>query len=123
MTRHINRRHFLGGVTVGAAGLAMPALTGCAPSAGSGAAGGKQVTLQVMYESNEVTPKIISDFEAANPGIRISLIKNDSARLLSMLAAGQAPDLFEAVGVWDAPYWASRRKIEPWTRICSTAVS
>ncbi|WP_133978606.1 extracellular solute-binding protein [Kribbella voronezhensis] len=114
MTSHLSRRRFLGGATAGAAGLAVPALTGCAPSATSaGSTGGKQVTLQVMYESNEVTPKIISDFETANPDVKISLIKNDNARLLSMLAAGQAPDLFEAVGVWDAPYWAARRKIEP----------
>lgn len=115
MVQHVNgrlsRRRFLAGTAAGAAAVALPA--GCASSVGTGGSTGGTTTLQVMYESNEVTPQIVAAFEQANPGIKITLLKNDNARLLSMMAAGQAPDLFEAVGVWDAPYWAARGKIEP----------
>lgn len=102
----VSRRRFLAGSALAAGGaLAAPLLSACnagsSPSSSS-SAGGKNVTLTVMYKNNELTKDHIAGFESNNPGIKIEFIDFDATRLNAMLASGNPPDFVRTPAVGSA---------------------
>ncbi|GHO89934.1 ABC transporter substrate-binding protein [Dictyobacter formicarum] len=106
----LSRRRFLinsamtAGVTIGAGAL----LDACDTSTTSNSSGGSATTLTVMYLNNEFLPAYITDFQKANPNIKLKFLTYDQARLNAMFAAGQPPDFIRTVGASEMPYWSSR---------------
>src|SRR5688572_11853401 len=93
LDRHISRRRFLASSALAAGGaVAAPLLGACDASRDGSSGDGKNVTLTVMYKNNELTKEHIADFEAKNPGIKISFIEFDDTRLNAMLASNEPPD-------------------------------
>lgn len=98
--QRLSRRRFLASSALAAGGaLTAPLLGACNASTESG--DGKTV-LTVMYKNNELTKEHIADFEAENPGIKISFIEHDGTRLNAMLASNEPPDLVRAPAVGSA---------------------
>jgi multiple sugar transport system substrate-binding protein len=104
MTLHApkSRRNAL---TVGALALASTLLAGC--TAGGGGGGGNEgaageTTVDVMVGAQDLTEEQIAEFEADNPDIKVNLILHDPARLNTMLASGNPPDISVAGAVGSA---------------------
>ena len=110
----MNRRNFI----VGAAGLAAASVSGLAGcgSGGSGSSsdgGGGDVTLQ-MVESltnparSEVLKKLLGEFEAANPGIKVQLVspptEQADQKIQQMLQAGSGADVLEVRDLTVGPF-------------------
>jgi multiple sugar transport system substrate-binding protein len=110
----MNRRNFI----VGAAGLAAASVSGLAGcgSGGSGSSsdgGGGEVTLQ-MVESltnparSEVLKKLLGEFEAANPGIKVQLVspptEQADQKIQQMLQAGSGADVLEVRDLTVGPF-------------------
>ncbi|MFF1253768.1 ABC transporter substrate-binding protein [Pseudarthrobacter sp. NPDC058329] len=92
-TTPLSRRGLLATAAVAAM---MPLFVGCSAGGGGGAAAGEKTTITVMTGAQDLTAELIADFESKNPDIKINHIANDPARLNTMLAAGNPPDI--AVG-------------------------
>lgn len=65
-------------------------------------------TLTIMYNSGEITPAILSEFEKQNPGVKTKFINQDPIRLSAMLASGSPPDFVRIVGAQEMPNYAAR---------------
>lgn len=91
----ISRRRLLAGAAAAVGGVAAGSLlSACdAGSSDKSSGGGGAVTLTVMFGVNDLPKETIADFEAKNPGIKISLLQFDATRLNSMLASGNPPDI------------------------------
>jgi multiple sugar transport system substrate-binding protein len=91
----LSRRRLLAGTAAAAGGVAAaPLLSGCnAGTTTKSSSGGGTVTITVMFGVNDLPKATIADFEAKNPGIKISLLQNDPTRLNAMLASGNPPDI------------------------------
>ncbi len=105
--RHYSRRRFLTGAALVAGGAAgAPLLSACdasrSPGSTSSGGGGKNVTLTVMYKSNEMTKDHIADFQSKNPGVTVNFIEYDATRLNAMLTSGSPPDFVRAPAVGSA---------------------
>jgi multiple sugar transport system substrate-binding protein len=103
LDRTISRRRLLTSSALAAGGVvAAPLLGACDASPDDSTGDGKTVTLTVMYKNNELTKEHIADFEAKNPGIKISFIEFDDTRLNAMLASNEPPDFVRAPAVGSA---------------------
>lgn len=79
-------------VAAGAFVAASVLLAGCTGGgSGNGDSGGS--TLDVMFGAQDLTEEQIAEFEADNPGVKINVIVYDQARLNTMLASGNPPDV------------------------------
>lgn len=74
------------GVSAMLAGCTGGGLTG-------GSADGGDVTLDVMVGAQDVSEEQIAEFEEANPGVKLNIITYDMARLNTMLASSNPPDV------------------------------
>jgi multiple sugar transport system substrate-binding protein len=108
----VKRRQFVLGA-VSLAGAAAVGLPGCS-SAGSGSSGsGGSVTLQ-MVESltnparSEVLKKLLGEFEAANPGIKVQLVspptEQADQKIQQMLQSGSGADVLEVRDLTVGPF-------------------
>jgi len=110
----VKRRSFL----LGAAGLATASVSGLTACGGSGSGsgssgGGGDVTLQ-MVESltnparSQVLKKLLADFEAANPGIKVQLVspptEQADQKIQQMLQAGSGVDVLEVRDLTVGPF-------------------
>ncbi|MGR6919816.1 ABC transporter substrate-binding protein [[Actinomadura] parvosata] len=92
----ISRRRLLAGA---AAVAGVPLLGACnagpssKTSSGGNTAAAGAVTLTMMFGVQDLSKAQIADFEAKNPGIKIQFLELDTARLNSMLASGNPPDI------------------------------
>jgi multiple sugar transport system substrate-binding protein len=90
-TAPISRRGLL---ATAAFAAVMPLVVGCtAGGGGGGGAAGEKTTITVMTGAQDLTAELIADFEAKNPNIKVNHILTDPARLNTMLAAGNPPDI------------------------------
>lgn len=89
-TRASKTRHsaLMLGAFIGASVL----LAGCTVG-DDGADGSGETTLDVMVGAQDLTDEQIAEFEEDNPGIKIKVIVYDQARLNTMLASGNPPDV------------------------------
>jgi multiple sugar transport system substrate-binding protein len=67
---------------------------------------GKTVTVKFGVEAT--AKELIEEFEKANPGIKVEVIDATGEKLLTMLAAGTAPDIIRVNGVLDVPSLAAK---------------
>ncbi len=74
--------------TVAPTATPAPAAQAAAPAQAS------QVTITFMYNRSEFPEKEQTDFEKANPSIKINVINPDPAHLMAMTTAGNPPDIF-----------------------------
>lgn len=91
----------------------MAGLSACSGSASSGGSGGGSVTLQ-MVESltnparSEVLKKLLGEFEAANPGIKVQLVspptEQADQKIQQMLQAGSGADVLEVRDLTVGPF-------------------
>ncbi|WP_308492697.1 ABC transporter substrate-binding protein [Microbacterium terrisoli] len=86
--RRLRRGALVLGAFVGASAL----LAGCTAGGAAGNGSGK-TTLDVMVSANDLSKEQITAFEAENPGIKINVVLYDQARLNTMLASGNPPDI------------------------------
>ena len=89
MTTHASRARRTA-VVLGTFVSASALLAGCT---GGGASGSGDTTVDVMIGAQDLTEEMIADFEADNPGIKVNHIVYDQARLNTMLASSNPPDL------------------------------
>lgn len=88
------------------------AVGGCGTSAGGTTSSAKvkaakSGTLTIMSPTGEITTQFVSQFEKANPGLKVKQINSDPTRLNAMLAAGNPPDLVRDAGTDVTPYIAT----------------
>lgn len=69
--------------------------------------GSKEATITLMRDAAEMPDTVIDAFEAANPGIKVNVVENDPAKLMSMVASGNPPDIFR-INAIGSPYWANK---------------
>jgi multiple sugar transport system substrate-binding protein len=79
-------------VVLGTFVAASALLAGCT-GGGSGGNGSGETTLDVMVGAQDLSDEQIAQFEKDNPGIKINVVLYDGARLNTMLAAGNPPDI------------------------------
>ena len=91
MTTRASRARRLA-VAAGAFVAASALLAGCTGGGGDGGDSGES-TLDVMFGAQDLTEEQIAEFEADNPGVKINVIVYDQARLNTMLASGNPPDV------------------------------
>jgi len=70
----------------------------------SGKGSAKKVTITLMRDAAEMPDEVIQTFEQQNEGINVSVVENDPAKLMAMIAGGNAPDVFRINGI-GSPYW------------------
>jgi len=70
-------------------------------------AGEKEVTITLMRDAAEMPDEVIQVFEEQNEGINVNVVENDPAKLMAMIAGGDAPDIFRINGI-GAPYWINK---------------
>ncbi|MBU8867725.1 ABC transporter substrate-binding protein [Paenarthrobacter aromaticivorans] len=87
-TALISRRGVLAAAAIAAV---IPLVAGCTAGGGNTASG--PTTITVMAGAQDLTPELIADFESKNPNIKVNHILTDPARLNTMLAAGNPPDI------------------------------
>src|SRR4051794_20266936 len=92
-TTLIKRRGF---ITLAALAAVSPLVASCTADTGGGGGAPGDTTVTVMAGATDLPKEMIADFEAKNPGIKIKLVLLDPARLNTMLASGNPPDI--AVG-------------------------
>jgi multiple sugar transport system substrate-binding protein len=115
MTYYFSRRGFLGTAALAGAAVAVPGLASCGADSTSskGPSGAKpKGALTIMAPSGDLTDDNIKAFNKLYPDVKVTRVDLDQTKLLAMIAAGNMPDLVETVGVWDAPYYAARGKLE-----------
>jgi len=129
-TRKITRREMLKLTGTAAVGTLLAA---CAPSAAppqapsATSAGAKApaptsapavvsgpVKISVMHDPKEFTDDMIKQFEAANPNIKLEVIKTDMTRFYAMAAAGNPPDVVR-VQAPDLPQMLARKLLKDLT--------
>ncbi len=125
-TRMVTRREMLkltGAAAVGSvlAACGTPAAPSQAPAATSAPAPTKApavasgpVTISVMHDPKEFTEDMIKQFEAANPNIKLEVLKTDMTRFYAMAAAGNPPDVVR-VQAPDLPQLLSRKLLKDLT--------
>lgn len=69
--------------------------------------GSKEVTITLMRDAAEMPDEVIDAFEAANPDIKVNVVENDPAKLMSMVASGNPPDIFRTNAI-GSPYWINK---------------
>jgi multiple sugar transport system substrate-binding protein len=90
-TTPISRRGILAAAAVAAV---IPLVAGCtAGGDGGGSTSSEETTITVMAGAQDLPTELIADFEAKNPNIKVNHILTDPARLNTMLAAGNPPDI------------------------------
>ena len=99
-TTPISRRGLLAAAAVAAV---IPLVAGCSAGGGGSTSSGP-ATITVMTGAQDLTPELIADFEAKNPNIKINHILTDPARLNTMLAAGNPPDIATGGAVGSANF-------------------
>ncbi|MHB8278652.1 MAG: ABC transporter substrate-binding protein [Candidatus Humimicrobiaceae bacterium] len=67
----------------------------------------KEVTITLMRDAAEMPDTVIQAFEAANEGIKVNVVENDSAKLMAMVASGNPPDIFR-INAIGSPYWINK---------------
>lgn len=67
----------------------------------------KETTITLMRDAAEMPDEVIQKFEQQNPGIKVNIVENDPAKLMTMIAGGTAPDIFRINGI-GSPYWARK---------------
>jgi len=107
----VKRRQFVLGAA-SLAGAAVAGLSACSGSASSGGGGGS-TTLQ-MVESltnparSEVLKKLLGEFEAANPGIKVALVspptEQADQKIQQMLQSGSGADVLEVRDLTVGPF-------------------
>ena len=105
----LDRRRFLATSALAAGAASVGVLQG--PGAIARAASRQDTatrTLTVMYNSLELTPAYIKQFEALNQDISIRYIEYDALRLSAMMSGGQPPDFIRTVGGPEIPNLAAR---------------
>jgi len=70
----------------------------------SGEAAGEEVTITLMRDAAEMPDEVIQAFEQQNEGIKVNVVENDPAKLMAMIAGGNAPDIFRINGIGSS-YW------------------
>ena len=100
-TATISRRGLLATAAVAAV---IPLVAGCSAGGGGGSTSSGPATITVMTGAQDLTPELIADFEAKNPNIKINHILTDPARLNTMLAAGNPPDIATGGAVGSANF-------------------
>ncbi|MEV6544641.1 extracellular solute-binding protein [Streptomyces sp. NPDC051665] len=101
----LSRRRFLALSGVGA-GVAVPALNGCALQVATGVSGAGE-TVTVMVKDGDITTDQITQAHK-DLGIKIHLVRFDLTKLIAMMTTGAPPDLVRGVGAVDAPYFVAR---------------
>lgn len=66
-----------------------------------------EVTITLMRDAAEMPDEVIQAFEQKNPGIKVNIVENDPAKLMTMIAGGTAPDVFRINGI-GSPYWVRK---------------
>ena len=79
-------------IAVGTFVTASALLAGCT-GGGSGGGSAGETTLDVMIGAQDLTDEQKAEFEADNPGIKVNIIAYDQARLNTMLASNEPPDV------------------------------
>jgi multiple sugar transport system substrate-binding protein len=99
----LSRRGFLQLAGLSTTGVLLAACAAAAPAgqpapaadtAGAGAPATADITIEYMMFDAELTPAEIEQFQAANPGIKISRLEPDATSYFAKLAAGTPPDIF-----------------------------
>ncbi|WP_274650903.1 ABC transporter substrate-binding protein [Paenibacillus humicola] len=76
---------------------------------GSGSAGkGGPVTIKLTFTSGEISKEQIAEFEKANPGIKIQQVDADYNKLMTMVAAGSAPDIIRIYAATELPNYVMK---------------
>ena len=88
-----------------AAGTLLPVFDGGRAEA---AAPRATTTLTVMFNSGELLPAQVAEFERLHPDIKVVQLTDDNTRLSAMLAAGQPPDFVRVNGAQDFPSIVAR---------------
>ena len=114
-SRALSRRSVIRGAGALAGGAAaMPLLSACGGTVGTGSSGTAKVqdikpgTLTIMSPTGEITDDLVKGFEAAYPQLKVTQINTDVTRLNAMLAAGNPPDVVRDAGTDVTPYYASQ---------------
>lgn len=63
-----------------------------------------KATITLMRDAAEMPDEVIEKFEQQNPGINVNIVENDPAKLMAMIAGGNAPDIWRINGI-GSPYW------------------
>lgn len=63
------------------------------PAASQANSGGEQVIIRHTMHDHEFTPEKIAEFEQAHPNIKIETVPADYNKLMSMITAGDVPDI------------------------------
>lgn len=71
------------------------------------------ITLRTTYASGELFPEQIELYCADHENITIEQISADNTKLMSMIAAGTAPDMIRVMAVQDLPAYVTRGIIQP----------
>lgn len=67
----------------------------------------KQVTLKIMFEENELGATN-ADFAKVYPNIKLQFMKADPNKLMTMLAAGNGPDIIRCFGATELPSFVAK---------------
>jgi multiple sugar transport system substrate-binding protein len=89
------------------AATSAPAATAVPPTKAPAVVSGP-VNISVMHDPKEFTEDMIKQFEAANPNIKLEIIKTDMTRFYAMAAAGNPPDVVR-VQAPDLPQLLARK--------------
>ncbi len=126
-TRKISRREFLGLSGAAAVGTLLascaaptappqapaatnaPAATAVPPTKAPAVVSGA-VTVSVMHDPKELTDDLVKQFQAANPNIKLEILKTDMTRFYAMAAAGNPPDVIR-VQAPDLPQLLARKQL------------
>jgi multiple sugar transport system substrate-binding protein len=69
--------------------------------------GGGKATITLMRDAAEMPDEVIQVFEDQNTDINVNVVENDPAKLMTMIAGGNAPDIYRINGI-GSPYWVRK---------------
>ncbi|MCQ2445633.1 MAG: extracellular solute-binding protein [Clostridia bacterium] len=67
-----------------------------------------EITLRTTFASGELYAEQIELYQLENPGVTIEQVDVDTTKLISMVAAGTAPDLIRIYAVQTLPFYVTR---------------
>ena len=67
-----------------------------------------EITLRTTFSAGELYPEHIELYQLENPNVKIEQVEVDTTKLISMVAAGTAPDLLRIYAVQALPFYVTR---------------